>query len=134
MADLVFAPNESVKTIQVLVNNDSYTEGAEFATLLLQHPQKGVLGIPSTVPVQITDNSPETSGNPIDDSRTFVGTHYHDFLYRQSDQAGEDFWTQQIETCGGDTSCRTARRVSVSTAFFVSIEFQQTGYSGRPRL
>ena len=70
----------------------------------------------------------EATGNPIDVSRTFVGEHYHDFLYRQSDVSGEDFWTNQIEQCGADVECRRARRVAVSGAFFLSIEFRQTGY------
>jgi hypothetical protein len=78
--------------------------------------------------MQIADNSPETTSNPIDLSRTFVGQHYHDFLYRQSDASGEDFWTNQIEACGTDTECRRAKRVTVSGAFFLSIEFRQTGY------
>jgi hypothetical protein len=74
------------------------------------------------------DDTPETSGNPIDGSRDFVCQHYHDFLYRQSDQGGEDFWTQNIESCGDNAQCRVEHRQDVSTAFFLSIEFQQTGY------
>ncbi|MFN2492026.1 MAG: hypothetical protein ABR501_03980, partial [Pyrinomonadaceae bacterium] len=54
--------------------------------------------------------------------------HYHDFLYRQADTPGENFWTQQIESCGASAGCVQSRRADVSTAFFLSIEFQQTGY------
>lgn len=39
-----------------------------------------------------------------------------------------DFWTQQIEQCGADAQCREIMRINVSAAFFLSIEFQQTGY------
>jgi hypothetical protein len=78
--------------------------------------------------VQITDDASEADANPIDDSRTFVCTHYHDFLYRQADTTGENFWTNQIEECGSDATCRQIKRVNVSGAFFLSIEFRQTGF------
>src|SRR5205085_11589829 len=82
----------------------------------------------STATLNILDNTPETSGNPIDTSSTFVCQHYHDFLYRQSDQSGQDFWTGNIENCGSDQNCRQVLRVNVSSAFFLSIEFKETGY------
>ncbi|HEX6182581.1 MAG TPA: Calx-beta domain-containing protein [Pyrinomonadaceae bacterium] len=126
---LVFEAGETEKTFQVLINEDAYAEGAENATLVLQNPQNGTLGVPSSASLQIVDDTPEaTSTNPIDESRNFVCQHYHDFLYRQSDQAGEDFWTGGIESCGGNAQCRVEKRVDVSTAFFLSIEFQTTGY------
>ena len=126
---LVFEAGETRKTFQVLINEDAYTEGAELATLALQNPQNGQLNpARSTATLRIVDDASEPSSNPIDDSRTFVCTHYHDFLYRQSDQSGEDFWTQNIESCGANAQCRIEHRQDVSTAFFLSIEFQQTGY------
>ena len=128
IAHLVFAANETQKTFPVLISDDSYTEGVESATLSLQNPVNGTLGFPAAATLQIVDNSPETNSNPIDVSRVFVGQHYHDFLYRQSDLSGEDFWTNVIEQCGADTDCRRAKRVTVSGAFFLSIEFKQTGF------
>ena len=128
IAHLVFGPNESQKTFQALISDDGYAEGTESATLLLQNPVNGTLGAPNAATLQILDNTPETTNNPIDISRTFVGEHYHDFLYRQSDLSGEDFWTNQIEQCGADAQCRQVRRVNVSGAFFLSIEFKETGY------
>ncbi|MGB8509207.1 MAG: hypothetical protein WCD76_12540, partial [Pyrinomonadaceae bacterium] len=68
------------------------------------------------------------SGNPIDDAQFFVAQHYRDFLNREPYAAGLGFWTNQITECGSDTACRDIRRVNVSAAFFLSIEFQQTGY------
>ena len=125
---LVFAPGETEKTFDILVNEDNYTEGTEFATLVLQHPEGGTVGAPGTASLEITDDASEDATNPIDDSRIFVAQHYHDFLYRQADQSGEDFWTNQIESCGADASCRQEKRDSVASAFFLSIEFKETGY------
>jgi hypothetical protein len=125
---LVFAPNETEKSFQVLINEDNYVEGLEFATLVLQHPEGGTVGAPGTATLQITDDASEGATNPVDDSRAFICQHYHDFLYRQSDQSGEDFWTNAIESCGANQSCRRATRANVSTAFFLSIEFKETGY------
>jgi hypothetical protein len=34
----------------------------------------------------------------------------------------------EIEQCGADAQCREVKRINVSAAFFLSIEFQQTGY------
>jgi hypothetical protein len=68
------------------------------------------------------------AGNPIDQADFFVRQHYLDFLNRQADQAGLAFWTNQITSCGGNPQCIDSNRVNVSGAFFLSIEFQQTGY------
>jgi hypothetical protein len=66
--------------------------------------------------------------NLIDNTTFFVAQHYRDFLLREPDEGGLQFWTNVIEECGADVQCRRARRVNVSAAFFLSIEFQQTGY------
>jgi hypothetical protein len=126
---LAFAAGETQKTFPVLVNEDAYVEGPESATIILSNPSGGTtLGAPNTASVQIADDTAELSTNPIDDPRTFVGTHYHDFLNRQSDQSGEDFWTNQIAGCGSNAACIDEKRTNVSAAFFISIEFQNTGY------
>jgi hypothetical protein len=67
-------------------------------------------------------------GNDIDASEFFVRQHYLDFLGREPDADGLRFWTNDIETCGLDLQCRQVKRVNVSAAFFLSIEFQNTGY------
>ena len=69
-----------------------------------------------------------TAANPIDGSEFFVTQHYRDFLSREPDAAGLQFWTQGIESCGADAACREVKRIDTSAAFFLSIEFQQTGY------
>jgi Tol biopolymer transport system component len=75
--------------------------------------------------------------NPIDDARQFVKQQYRDFLNREADQAGEDFWTDNITKCNdparrplGQTveQCTLRQRETTSGAFFLSPEFQYTGY------
>src|SRR5437868_8343163 len=64
----------------------------------------------------------------IDDSDFFVEYQYIDFLSRMPDQSGFDFWTGNINNCTPKPSCTDAQRVNTSAAYFLSIEFQQTGY------
>ena len=66
--------------------------------------------------------------NPLDTSEYFVRQHYLDFLGREPDEPGFNFWVDNIEACGTDTNCRAVKRIHTSAAFFLSIEFQQTGY------
>ena len=66
--------------------------------------------------------------NAIDDPSLFVRQHYLDFLNREPDADGLAYWTNQITSCGSDARCIEVRRINVSAAFFLSIEFQETGY------
>lgn len=67
------------------------------------------------------------SGNVIDTADYFVRQHYLDFLGREPDESGFTFWSDQILSCGSDVACRELRTINVSAAYFLSIEFQQTG-------
>ena len=126
---LRFAANESSKSFDVLINEDIKLEGTETFTVTLSNGTgQALLGTPSTASIVITDDPIETGPNPIDFSDIFVGQHYHDFLARQSDSAGGLFWENQISACGTNAACIDDRRTNVSAAFFLSIEFQQTGY------
>jgi len=69
--------------------------------------------------------SPETS---IDATKVFVRQHYLDFLNREPDASGLNFWTENIDSCNANLSCLELKRVTTSAAFFLSIEFQETGY------
>ena len=66
--------------------------------------------------------------NPLDTTVYFVRQQYVDFLGREPDEAGLNFWVNNIESCGVDAPCREVKRIDTSAAFFLSIEFQQTGY------
>ena len=68
-----------------------------------------------------------TTNNPLDTPEYFVWQHYLDFLSREPDESGFNFWSDQIIGCGSDAACIERKRINVSAAYFLSIEFQQTG-------
>jgi hypothetical protein len=71
--------------------------------------------------------STATTNNPLDTPEYFVRQHYLDFLNREPDESGFNFWSDQIIDCGAEAGCIDRKRVNVSAAYFLSIEFQQTG-------
>jgi len=125
---LRFAASETSKTISIPVIDDSYFDGSESFTVTLSSPTGATLGSPSVATVTIADNDTANGPNPIDQPGFFVRLHYIDFLNREPDASGLGFWTNQITSCGTDTACIELRRINVSAAFFISIEFQETGY------
>ncbi len=128
LGTLRFAAGETSKTFDLLINEDSYVEGTETATVIMSNPAGAILGNPSTAILEIVDDALEPATNPIDQAQNFACQNYHDFLNRQPDAAGLAFWTNQITECGTDAQCIELRRINVSAAFFLSIEFQETGY------
>jgi Bacterial Ig-like domain/Lamin Tail Domain/Carboxypeptidase regulatory-like domain/Calx-beta domain len=66
--------------------------------------------------------------NPLDTTEYFVRQQYLDFLNREPDEDGLGFWVNNIESCGADAQCREVKRIDTSAAFFLSIEFQRTGF------
>jgi hypothetical protein len=137
---LVFSPGETEKTFSVVINRDSRVEMPfESFTVKLSSPTGGaLLGETASATVQIDDISgglpPDI--NVIDDTRTFVRQQYHDFLNREADPAGLAFWADNIDKCNDPerrpadltvAGCREVMRINTSAAFFLSIEFQQTG-------
>ena len=69
-----------------------------------------------------------TATNQIDDPTFFVHQHYIDFLNREPDTSGLNFWVNEITSCGGNAACVDVKRINVSAAFYLAIEFQETGY------
>jgi hypothetical protein len=128
LGTLRFAPGETEKTLNLPVNEDSYVESMETFTVALSNPTGNAsLGtIPSAI-VRITDDATEPSTNVIDDPQIFVGQHYHDFLNRQADAGGLAYWTNEITKCGSNQACINSRRIGVSAAFFIEMEFQDRG-------
>lgn len=87
----------------------------------------------------LTIDFPEASStvNPTDEAQFFVRQHYLDFLNREPDAGGLQYWTEQIAgnsinapppCAAGDRACENNRRTRGSAAFFIEQEFQQTGY------
>jgi hypothetical protein len=126
---LKFNPREASKTFIVLITDDVFVESDQTLTATLSNPSGAVLGNFNTATLTIVDNDTvQLSLNPINIAPFFVNQHYVDFLNRAPDQSGLDFWTNQITSCGSNLPCLEVRRINVSAAFFLSIEFQETGY------
>ena len=103
--------------------------GFESLNLTLSNPVGTALGATNTATLGIADNdfSPPAS-NPVDDAglcpTALSGLPKTANLTRRVWLSGRD----RLLLCGSDNTCKELRRINVSAAFFLSIEFQQTGY------
>ncbi|HEX7316213.1 MAG TPA: Calx-beta domain-containing protein [Pyrinomonadaceae bacterium] len=126
-----FAPGESAQTVSLFITNDALRENDETFLLLLFGPRGCTAGANSVVNVTVKSDDAADGPSPArqqGDTAFFVRQHYVDFLNREPDAEGLAFWTGEIEQCNNDAQCREVKRVNVSAAFFLSIEFQETGY------
>ncbi|HEX6625089.1 MAG TPA: Calx-beta domain-containing protein, partial [Pyrinomonadaceae bacterium] len=123
---LRFEIGETLKTFTLSVIDDDAVEGGETVNLSLSNAVGGTLGASADAVLTISDN--ETGANPIDDTAFFVAQQYRDFLGREPDAPGLAFWMNGIDICGADAQCREVKRIDTSAAFFLSIEFQETGF------
>jgi Bacterial Ig-like domain (group 3) len=136
LGTLKFAANQTQATIDITINQDGRTEGPESFTIGLSNATGAALLVtPATATVTINDST-SPAANAIDDTSAFVHQQYHDFLNREPDAAGLAFWIQNIDKCSdpaqrapGQTQaqCIQTQRVITSAAFFLSIEFMQSG-------
>lgn len=123
-----FGPGDTSKTINVSLVDDALVEGNETFRVNLVNPSGNfVVNFPGINTVTITDNDAAPGPNPIDNTSFFVRQQYLDFLGREPDAAGLAFWTNNINSCGADANCIAVKRIDTSAAFFLSIEFQETG-------
>ncbi len=129
LGTLQFAAGQTTKTFSLLVNPDSFIEGAETLTITLSNPANASLGAQTTAVVTIADATTDATRNSIDDARNFVYQQYHDFLNREPDAGGIAYWTNEITKCGNDAACITRRRTEVAAAFFIEKEYQDTGFA-----
>lgn len=81
--------------------------------------------------------APALTTNPIEDPQFFVRQHYLDFLNREPDGPGLAHWVGEITACDDSSRrqpgeslavCIERKRTNTSAAFFLSPEFQYTGY------
>jgi subtilisin family serine protease len=128
LATVSFADGENSKTIRIPIIDDTFADGAETFTVTLSNASGAPLGTQTTATITIADNDSSSAGNPLDGSSFFVRQHYLDFLNREPDASGLAFWTTNIDNCSPQPSCFEVQRINTSAAFFLSIEFQDTGY------
>jgi hypothetical protein len=130
LGSVFFPASETRTSFRVLITDDVRSESSnESLTLTLGYPTGGAaLGTRHIMKLSINDNDTTTTPNPIDSTDFFVRQHYADFLSREPDASGFQFWQNEINQCGADAQCHEVKRINVSAAFFLSIEFQQTGY------
>jgi hypothetical protein len=108
----------------------SHWDTSLYANQLMEPNISGDLIHSVAVPADLTGSQMRDVGwafNPIGDVNFFVRQHYLDFLNREPDSNGLGFWRDDVFACGTDTACVEVKRINVSAAFFLSIEFQQTG-------
>ena len=128
-----FGAGETTKSVKILIVDDAFVDPSESFKVILSNATAGFLpGSPSSASVTIADNDPVgitvlPPPNPIGDPQFFVRQHYADFLNREPDPVGFDFWVNEITSCGSNQQCVEVKRIHVSAAFFLSIEFQRTG-------
>lgn len=124
-----FLPGETSKTISIPIIDDAYADGLESFTVTLSNVSGPGVTLAQTIfSFAINDNETSNGQNPVDNASFFVREHYLDFLNRQPDTDGQNFWVGNITRCGSDPACTEVQRINVSASFFLSIEFQQTGY------
>jgi uncharacterized protein (TIGR03118 family) len=129
---LTFNPGDTSKTFRVLIVDDNLAAAGTNTQLdlVLSNPTGAALISPNVAQLFIMDNEFDTERQPrniVDDTQFFVRQQYFDFLNREPDVAGLNFWTNQILSCGSNQQCIELKRINVSAAFFLSIEFQKTG-------
>lgn len=85
-------------------------------------------GVPADTPNRLlfTASLPTTS-NPIDNSPFFFWQQYVDFLNRDPDNGGLQFYVNIMPGCGSDTECIKATRAALSANFYRSAELGQRG-------
>ncbi|HEX7956365.1 MAG TPA: Calx-beta domain-containing protein [Pyrinomonadaceae bacterium] len=134
---LVFAPGESSKQVNIFITDDRWDEGnGETFSFIIRNPVNTAIhgqvtsSAVASATVVIADDETADGTNPVRGAtfvpEFFVRQHYRDFLNRDPDPAGLTHWINQTTNCGA-TDLQVCRN-NVSAAFFLSIEFQETGF------
>jgi hypothetical protein len=124
---LTFAPGETTKTITVPLIDDAHVEDPETFSVVLGNPAGGLVGATHTVVVTLQDNDAAGQPNPILSTPFFVRMHYLDFLSREPDANGFNAWANVLNNCPDVNNNPDCDRITVSSSFFRSPEFQLKG-------
>jgi hypothetical protein len=121
---LTFGAGVASQTITIPIINNTLVDGTRSFSLTLSNPSSALsIASQNLNTVSIVDDE-STLDNPL----FYVRQHYFDFLNRQPDASGLSFWTNEIASCSTDAQCIEVKRINVSASFFLSIEFQQSGF------
>jgi hypothetical protein len=113
------------RQVAIPLINDGHVEDAENVQLRLVGAQGASAGVPATATLVILDNDTAQTTNPIHTSAFFVRMNYLDFLSREP-EANEP-WTAVLNNCSDVNNNPSCDRITVSSAFFRSTEFQIKG-------
>jgi len=128
---ITFAPGETSKFFTVPLIDDGHAEPNETLQLELRNPAGAMLGAQRTGTLTIVDNDSANAPNPIYESfntEFFVRQQYLDFLSREPDAAGLESWLRVLRNCSDVNQNPACDRITVSSSFFRSTEFQLKGY------
>jgi hypothetical protein len=125
LGPFTMSPGVTNQQVTIQLRPDTTIEPDETFTVSISAQNVTVARDTATGIIVNDDNG---AANPIDLPGYFVYWQYSDFLNRGPDGDGFNFWKGTIPTCGADPSCADVQRINASGAFFLSIEFQQTGY------
>jgi predicted extracellular nuclease len=107
--------------------NGFYTVTPSRANYVFSPANRSLSQVGSKTEAVFSASSTGDAANPLDLAEYFVRQQYVDLLGREPDEGGFNYWSDQINQCGGDSGCVSAQRRDVAAAFFIEREFQQTG-------
>jgi HYR domain len=113
--------NGRVYTLTFIATDMAGNVGTAMAKVVVPHSQDGAAAIDDGPQFRVLSQCPRPAN-------VMVRLHYLDFLNREPDQDGFNFWAGQINKCTPRPNCAELSRIGVSASFFLSIEGQQSGY------
>lgn len=128
---LRFNPGQTSRSFTVSIIDDAFIEPDEAVNLTLRNPTGASLGSQATAVLTILDNDStilSTNPNPIDDAAFFIRQQYLDFLGREPEPAGLQFYLNILNGCAPfGLECVKYTRGAIAASFFRSPEFQRKG-------
>jgi hypothetical protein len=104
-----------------------YTVTPSHSNYLFAPPNRSFSLLGNKSEAAFTGRTSAVGLSPIDAPEFFIRQQYVDVLGREPDEAGLNFWSDQILACGLDQHCVNTRRRDIAAEFFITREFQQTG-------